>query len=46
MPLGPKETGLLIGTAIFAVLGVIATIVFYVYVGAKSPMQHRAANRQ
>ena len=46
MGIGPKESGLLIGTAIFAVLGVVATIAFYVYVGAKSPMQHRAANRQ
>jgi len=44
--MGPKENGLLIGTIVFAVLGVIATIVFYVYVGAKSPQQHKAANRQ
>ena len=41
-----KESGLIIGSIIFLVLGVVATIVFYVYVGMKSPPQAVSANRQ
>ena len=41
-----KETGLLIGTVIFAVLGVIAAIVFFWYVGRKSPEHAKSANRK
>ena len=41
-----KESGLIIGSVIFAVLGVIAAIVFYIYIGMKSPQQAVAANRK
>ena len=41
-----KESGLIIGSVIFAVLGVIAAIVFYIYIGMKSPLQAVAANRK
>ena len=41
-----KEEGLIIGTIIFAVLGVIAGIVFYVYIGMKSPAPAKSANRK
>lgn len=41
-----KESGLVIGTVIFAVLGVIAAVVFYIYIGMKSPQQAVSANRK
>jgi len=41
-----KESGLIVGSIIFLVLGVVATIVFYVYVDMKSPPQAVSANRQ
>lgn len=41
-----KESGLIVGSIIFLVLGVVATIAFFVYVGMKSPPQAVAANRQ
>lgn len=41
-----KETGLIVGSVIFLVLGVIAAIVFYIYIGMKSPQQAVAANRK
>ena len=41
-----KETGIIVGSIIFAVLGVIAAIVFFVYIGMKSPPQAVSANRK
>ena len=41
-----KETGIIVGSVIFAVLGVIAAIVFFVYIGMKSPPQAVSANRK
>lgn len=41
-----KESGLIVGSIIFLVLGVVATIAFFVYVGMKSPPQAVKANRQ
>ena len=41
-----KESGLLIGTVVFVVLGVLAAVVFYIYIGMRSPQHHKAANRK
>ena len=41
-----KETGIIIGSIVFAALGVIAAIVFFVYIGMKSPPQAVSANRK
>jgi hypothetical protein len=41
-----KETGLLVGTVIFIILGIVAAIVFYSYIKMKSPPHQVAANRQ
>ena len=41
-----KESGLLIGTLVFVILGVVAAIVFYSYIKMKSPAHAVAANRQ
>lgn len=40
-----KEEGLVIGTIIFLFLGVAAALAFYVYVGMRSPIATKAANR-
>jgi hypothetical protein len=41
-----KESGLIVGSLIFLVLGIIAAVVFYIYIGTKSPHQHVSANRK
>ena len=41
-----KESGIIIGSIIFASLGIIAAIVFFVYIGMKSPPQAVSANRK
>jgi hypothetical protein len=41
-----KESGLIMGSFIFLFLGVVAAVVFYIYVGMKSPLQAKSANRQ
>ena len=41
-----KETGIIIGSIVFAALGVIAAIVFFVYIGMKSPPQAVSSNRK
>lgn len=41
-----KETGLLIGSVVFLILGIVAAVVFYVYIKMKSPPHAVAANRQ
>ena len=41
-----KTDGLLIGTIVFAILGIIAAVIFYIYIGMKSPTQAVSANRK
>jgi hypothetical protein len=41
-----KEAGLIIGSVIFLVLGIIAAIAFHIYVGMKSPTATKAANQR
>ena len=41
-----KEAGLIIGTIIFAVLGVVAGIAFHIYVGMRSPAANKRANQR
>ena len=41
-----KETGIIIGSIVFAALGIIAAIVFFIYIGMKSPPQAVSANRK
>jgi len=41
-----KETGLIIGSIVFLILGIVAAVVFYVYIKMKSPPHAVAANRQ
>jgi hypothetical protein len=41
-----KEQGLIIGSLIFLFLGVVAAVVFHIYVGMKSTPQTKSANRQ
>lgn len=41
-----KTDGLLIGTIVFVILGIIAAVVFYIYIGMKSPTQAVSANRK
>ena len=38
--------GLIIGSVIFLVLGILAGVAFYVYVGMKSPSSTKSANRK
>ena len=40
-----KETGLLVGSLIFLFLGIIAMIVFHIYVGMRSTPNHKSANQ-
>ena len=40
-----KESGLLIGSVIFAVLGLVAAVVFHIYVGMRSAPNHKSANQ-
>ena len=41
-----KELGLIIGSIVFFVIGILAAIGFYIYVGMKSPTNTKSANRQ
>lgn len=41
-----KETGLLIGSAIFLFLGIVAGAVFHIYVGMKSNPDVKGANQR
>lgn len=41
-----KETNLIIGSAIFLFLGVIATAVFHIYVGMKSAAETKSSNQK
>lgn len=41
-----KETGLIVGSAIFLFLGIIAGAIFHVYVGMKSNPDVKGANQR
>lgn len=41
-----KESGLIIGSAIFLFLGIIAGAVFHIYVGMKSQAELKGANQR
>jgi hypothetical protein len=41
-----KELGLLIGSAVFLFLGIIAGAVFHIYVGMKSNPEVKGANQR
>jgi hypothetical protein len=41
-----KESGLLVGTLVFIILGIVAALVFYNYIRMKSPPHAVDANRK
>jgi hypothetical protein len=41
-----KEAGLIIGSAVFLFLGIIAAAVFHIYVGMKSKPEAKASNQR
>lgn len=41
-----KESALWIGTLVFSMLGIAAAIVFWIYVGMRSPPAMKSANRK
>ena len=41
-----KETGLIVGSAIFLFLGIIAGAIFHIYVGMKSQAEVKGANQR
>lgn len=41
-----KESGLIIGSAIFLFLGIVAAIIFHIYVGMKSNPDVKSANQR
>lgn len=41
-----KESGLLVGTLIFIILGIVAAVIFYSYIKMKSPAHAVDANRR